>query len=275
MDGTVFLVALALVWIVFAVIQDLRKREIADWLNFSLIVFALGFRLFHSLFTQTDLGFFYQGLIGLGIFFALGNAFYYGRLFAGGDAKLMIALGTVLPFSGIFYDNLQTFVWFLLLFLFGGGAYSLIATLFIGIKNHSKLKKEFSKQFKKNKKLIILTLLVAIVMAVWGFFINPLLIYLAAFIFILPYIYIYAKSVDESCMVKSIEASKLTVGDWLYKDVKVGKRTIKASWDGLDKKDITLLRKKKRIVLIRHGVPFSPAFLIGFLALLYLRNPFW
>ena len=43
--------------------------------------------------------FFYQGLIGLGIFFVLGNAFYYGRFFAGGDAKLMISLGAILPLS--------------------------------------------------------------------------------------------------------------------------------------------------------------------------------
>jgi len=50
------------------------------------------------LFSEAGFGFFYQGLIGLGIFFVLGNALYYGRMFAGGDAKLMIALGAVLPF---------------------------------------------------------------------------------------------------------------------------------------------------------------------------------
>ncbi|MBI2056754.1 hypothetical protein HYT91_00690 [Candidatus Pacearchaeota archaeon] len=46
----IFLVALALVWMIFAVVQDLKKREIANWVNFSLIIFALGFRFFYSLF---------------------------------------------------------------------------------------------------------------------------------------------------------------------------------------------------------------------------------
>ena len=31
---------------IFAVVQDLKKREIANWVNFSLIIFALGFRFF-------------------------------------------------------------------------------------------------------------------------------------------------------------------------------------------------------------------------------------
>src|SRR3989338_8270060 len=109
MYEVVFLFVLALVWIVFAVVQDLRKREIANWLNFSLIVFALGFRFFYSLFSTEDFRFFYQGLLGFGIFFLLGNLFYYGKAFAGGDAKLMIALGTILPFSESFFVNLEFF----------------------------------------------------------------------------------------------------------------------------------------------------------------------
>ena len=42
--GELFLILLGLVWIIFAVVQDLRKREIANWLNFSLVIFALVFR---------------------------------------------------------------------------------------------------------------------------------------------------------------------------------------------------------------------------------------
>jgi len=60
-----FLWILALIWIVFATVQDLKMREIANWLNFSLIIFALGFRFFYSLFSSGGFGFFYQGLLGL------------------------------------------------------------------------------------------------------------------------------------------------------------------------------------------------------------------
>jgi len=103
----VFLIVLCLIWIAFAVIQDLRKREIANWLNFSLIIFAIVFRFFFSLFSEEGFGFFYQGLIGFAIFFVIGNMLYYGRVFAGGDAKLMIALGAIIPLSNNFPENLN------------------------------------------------------------------------------------------------------------------------------------------------------------------------
>ena len=120
----IFLWVLALIWIIFATVQDLKIREIANWLNFSLIIFALGFRFFYSLFALDSFVFFYQGLIGLLIFFFIGNMLYYGRMFAGGDAKLMIALGAILPFSGNFLDNLKLFTLFLLIFLFIAAFYS-------------------------------------------------------------------------------------------------------------------------------------------------------
>jgi hypothetical protein len=106
------------------------------------------------------------------------------------------------------------------------------------------------------------------------------LIFLGILIFVLPYLYLYAKSVDESSMVKSLKTSGLREGDWLYRDVRIGKKTIRASWDGLKRREITLLRKHKKRVRIREGVAFTPTFLISFVLFLYfwyneLGNPFW
>jgi prepilin signal peptidase PulO-like enzyme (type II secretory pathway) len=89
--------------------------------------------------------------------------------------------------------------------------------------------------------------------------------YMAILLFIFPYLYLYVKSVDESSMVRKVKTSKLTVGDWLYKDVKVGKKLIKANWDGLLEEDIKLLRKNKKEVLVRYGIQFAPVFLISYL----------
>ena len=115
MNEVIFLFVLGLLWIIFAVVQDIRKREIANWLNYSLVIFALGFRFFWGLFLG-DWNFLLQGLIGFGIFFVLGNLFYYMKMFAGGDAKLMMALGAVLPFGISFSYNLKFFVLFLLFY---------------------------------------------------------------------------------------------------------------------------------------------------------------
>ena len=65
---TLFLVAIAVIWIIFAVVSDLRSREIPNWLNFSLIIFVLGIRFFYSVFNE-DWSFFLWGLFGFSAFF--------------------------------------------------------------------------------------------------------------------------------------------------------------------------------------------------------------
>ncbi len=266
----IFLIVLALIWMVFASAQDLRKREVSDWLNFSLIIFALGFRFFYCLFSAESFAFFYQGLIGLGIFFILGNMLYYGRMFAGGDAKLMIALGAVLPFSENLLTNLNIFVLFFFIFLFVGALYSLVISITLTLKNFKKFKNEFYKILKKNKRLFYLPMIFGLILMVSGF-VQSLLFIIGILIFILPYFYFYAKAVDEVCMVKKLKTSNLTEGDWLYNNVRVGRKLIKKSWDGLSKEEIKLLQKKHKVILIRQGIPFTPVFLISFLVLIY----FW
>ncbi|MFH1607571.1 MAG: prepilin peptidase [archaeon] len=269
MEEVIFLIVLALVWVVFASVQDLRKREVANWLSFSLIIFVLGFRFFYSLFSEVGFNFFYQGLVGFGIFFAVGNLLYYGRMFAGGDAKLMIALGPVLAFSESFFINLKIFILFLLLFLFAGGVYGLVSSFVLALRNFGKFSKEFCNQLDKNRKLVYTVLFLGLILTGFGF-IEKTLFFVGIFVFVMPYLYLFAKSVDESCMINSVRVRDLTEGDWLYENVKIGRKVIKAKWAGLDKKDISLIRKNKREILIKQGIPFVPVFLISFLVLVYL-----
>ena len=268
MYEVIFLWVLALVWIIFAVFQDLKTREIANWISFSLIIFALGFRFFYSLFSN-DFSFFYQGIIGLGIFFVLGNLFYYGKIFAGGDAKLMIALGTILPIYPAFSSNLQIFFSFLLIFLITGFVYILISSIILSIKNFKNFKKEFARQLKKNKKIMIAVFIIGLIFLLLSFFSDLALITGGVFIF--SYLlYLYSKVVDESCMVREIRAEHLREGDWLYSDLKIGNKIIKANWDGLTLGDIKRIRKKFKKIKIRQGIPFSPNFLISIVILIIL-----
>jgi len=280
MYEVIFLWVLALVYIAFAVIQDIKTHEIADWLNFSLIVFALGFRLFYSLF-QGEFSFFYNGLIGLVVFFLVGNLFYYGKIFAGGDAKLMIALGAVIPLQISFIENIQNFMSFIFIFLVIGFCYIIISSLFLMIRNFKDFKKEFLKQFHKNKKLLIIMTVISIVFLMLGFLESILFVFGLLILFSI-YLYLYSKSIDEVCMVKTVLSKDLTEGDWLYKSLKIGKYTIKANWDGLTKEDIKKIIKKYKKVTIKRGVPFSPTFLISFILFIIINflkidlwNSFW
>ena len=85
--------------------------------------------------------------------------------------------------------------------------------------------------------------------------------------FVISYLYIYAKAVDAVCMVREVSVNKLTEGDWLYEDVFINGKKIKATWDGLLTEDIVLLKKCKKTVLVRYGIQFAPVFLISFLFL--------
>lgn len=278
MYEVIFLVVLALAWIIFASIQDLRKREVSNWLNFSLIAFALSFRLFYSLFSESW-QFFFQGLMGLGIFFVAGTLMYYGKLFAGGDAKLMIALGPVLSFSTNFYSNLKIFFLFLILFLFVGAVYGIASAVFFSVKNLQTFKKGFLKIWGEKRKLTYVIMGLGLVFMVFGF-LQSIFFSVGILIFVFPYLYYYAKAVDEFCMVKNLKVSQLTEGDWLYERMRVGKSFIEPSWEGLSMKDIKLLKKKYRFVKIKQGIPFVPVFLIAFVVLVYawfsgLWNAFW
>jgi len=265
------LLVLAIIWIIAASVQDLKQREVANWLSFSLIAFALGFRFFYSVFNVGSSAFFYQGLIGLAIFFIIGNLLYYGRVFAGGDGKLMIALGTVLPFSESFWFNMNVFVLFLVVFLITGAIYGFIFSGFLALRNLRGFKKEFNKRIKQSIIMMNVITAVAVIIIGSGFIMLNILIFaLGVLVLIMPYLYIYAKSVEEACMIKKVAAKNLTVGDWLYQDVRIGKRTIKANWEGLSDKEIKLIKKHKKSVLIKQGIPFVPVFLISFLVLIYL-----
>ena len=75
-------------------------------------------------------------------------------------------------------------------------------------------------------------------------------------------------------MRKKVNANKVTEGDWLDKDIKIGSRIIKANWEGVSKKELRLIKKNNKKVMIKYGIPFTPSFLFGFVSLLFLMWKF-
>ena len=262
-----FLILFALIWLVIASISDLKKREVANWLNFSLIVFAMAYRIFYSL-LYNDIWFFVSGLVGLGIFVCLAYMFYYARVFAGGDAKLLMGLGAILPLGFALPDFLVLAI-FIFLLLFISGIYGLFYSAFLALKNKKKFKKEFKNQFFINKNIFYISLAFALLSV---FFIYFDIIFIAfPFLFLLfGLLYVYGKAVEESCMIVSVNCKNVTIGDWLYEKVRVNGKTIKPYWEGLSEEEVKLLRKYKRKVKIKQGIPLVPAFLIGFLGWIWV-----
>jgi Flp pilus assembly protein protease CpaA len=259
MNEYIFLFGLAFVWTVFAVVQDIRNREVSNWLNFSLIGFALAYRAFYSLSIGNG-EFFILGFLGFLIFMILGNALYYARAFAGGDAKLLMGYGVILPYGG--YGSLLILpLVFLFVLFFVGTIYSLIYSVFLVIRNYPGFRKEFGIRFSKGRKLLLLSFSIGLIMEVlnYKFGIWPSgLVFL--FFAIFPFLFFYLRALNKGMTVLK-SYSDLQEGDWLERDVKIGVKVIRKSVHGLSLGEIERLKRAKKKVLIMEGIPFTPAFL--------------
>lgn len=261
-----FLIILGIIWLIIASYNDVKSTEIPNWLSFSLIIFGLGYRLIFSILNQ-DFNFLLFGLFGFGVFFILGNLFYYSRLFAGGDAKFLMGLGVVIPFSSSFIGNLLWLIIFVFLFLFLGGFYGLVYSIVLSVKKEGFVR-EFMKELKLWKKKILFVSLLSLFLLIVLYYFNPVLFLLPVILFISPYLFVFGRAVENSCMVKIKRGRDLREGDWLNKEVKIGKKVLKPSWEGLSKEDIKLLKNRK--VEVKEGIPFLPAFLLAYLVFVYL-----
>jgi hypothetical protein len=272
-NQNLFLIILAIVWIIGAILQDLKRREVDNIWNFSLIAFALGYRAAVSVFGN-NYWFILNGVLGLIIFLILGNLFYYLRLFAGGDAKLVIALGTILPLSYDWIINFKIFGLFILLFLLTGAFYVLLWSFYLVIKNFNEFKKEFKKQ-ARDYRIMLFSGIGFFILGIFLIVYDVSFFYLGVVVLLFPLLFIFAKAVEESCLIKELTSKQVTEGDWLYEDIVVHGKKIKANWDGLSKKDLELIKKySKKKILIKQGIPFTPSFLFAFIGLLIVSKTY-
>jgi len=275
-NENLFLIVLAIVWIVGAIFQDMKRREVDNIWNFSLIAFALSYRFAFSVFSE-NYWFFINGVLGLGIFLLIGNLFYYSRLFAGGDAKLLIALGCILPLSFEWVINFKIFGMFILIFMLGGSVYSILFSSFLVVGNFNRFSVVFSKYFRRNFRLFLFVLFFSLIWAIFSFFVGfAELIFISVVVLLFPLLLIFSKSVEDSCLIRAINPAKLTEGDWLYKKINVKGKTIYPHWEGISGSDLILIQNNYRgKVFVKYGIPFTPAFLIGFIGILVLGWMGW
>ncbi|MFC1685811.1 prepilin peptidase [Nanoarchaeota archaeon] len=253
------LLVIAAIWLIAASFTDLKNREVANWLSFSLLTIALIVRASESIIAW-DLTPLTTSLIGLSIFFIIANLLYYGKVFAGGDAKLLIALGAVIPGTAFLSNILIT-----------GSFYGLFYSLVLAIV----YRKSFVKKLKDQTVNPSYLMIVLLAFFVLGIIFEITILYLfAAAAFFIYIIHLFVRTVEKSCLIKLVSPSELTEGDWLYKNVRLKNKVIKAGFAGLNKREISLIRKANKKVYIKYGIPFIPVFLIAFLITIFFDNLF-
>jgi len=264
-----FLFWLFLIGIIIASLQDLKRREVDNWLNLFLIFSSISFIFYKAILENNPNNIFQMGFL-LVLLFVVMNLFYYGRVFAGGDAKLLFALGAFFLAENFFetISNLGVFVFFLMV---SGSVYGIVYSFILYLKDYKKVNGEIKREFSSRIFLRYIFFL-GLILLFFGYS-HAVFLILSITLLLFPLLYLFAKGLEKVSMIRSIPVSKLREGDWLVEDVYVGKKIIKENWEGLTLDEIEILQKKNK-VKIRDGLPFVPAFLIAFLLYSFFKDAF-
>ncbi|MEK6934285.1 MAG: A24 family peptidase [Nanoarchaeota archaeon] len=277
----IFLIIITLAALISATITDLRTKEVPDWISYALIFSGLSIRLIFSLINSEPFYFLY-GLLGFGSMFLLGNILYHTKQWGGGDAKLIMGLGSTLATKPFYLQNsIMPFLLILILTIFIiGSIYGFIWSLALIFKNPKNFKEEFLKLNSQNYKIIkILTIVVAIILIFLSFYLTNLKfipIIIAVLLLIYPYLFIAVKAIENLHFYRLIPVERLVEGDWIAQDIKLNNKIVYPKRElGIEKKDIDkLIKIGVKKALIKDGIPFIPSFLLGAIIALIFGNPF-
>jgi Flp pilus assembly protein protease CpaA len=255
-----------LVCFLVAALQDLKRREVDNWLN--LFIFFSGFLyVVFNVFYYGELSFLINFAFLVFIMFGLAYLFYFSRVFAGGDCKLLFA-ATPLLVSFDFMTSLTNVLFFCLAVLIIGALYGAFWIFWLFFKDFKENKKDFSILIKKNY-LVIIAMFAFVLLGVFErifftFFILSLFLLLVFFM---------SKSVEKNSLIREVKPFDLKEGDWIEKDIFVKGKKIKSTFDGLSLEDIEFLRKSKKLVRVKDGIPFAPVFLFAWI-IFYFQGVF-
>ena len=269
-----FFIITALIAIVIGTYTDIKTREVPDWFNYSLIAIGIGLNLIYTI-IYSDYSYILKGLTGLGVALALGCFMYYTGQWGGGDSKMIFGLGAMLGLGFPLLDDF--FVKFLINMFFAGALYVTVWTIIEGIRNRKKIGRNFMKLMKDDKLrrlryysggVVILGLAVIFFIDIPAG-IKIIFAFMSVFLYSANYLVIVIKAIEEASMIKSVPPEKLTEGDWIVEEVKVGGKYITGPKElGIKKDQIKKLLKYKaegkiKTVKVKYGILFIPSFLIA------------
>jgi Flp pilus assembly protein protease CpaA len=246
--------------LIVASIQDIKRTEVDDWLNFLLFTGGVAFIVFSAIFQKSYLILLLGGF-SFFVLFLISELIYRARIFAGGDYKLLIALFAVFVGKGFLQTSINIGV-FLLILLICGSLWGLFFSFFIYARNFSSVNGEMKKFFKM--KIVQMVFIIPVFFLILTYF-NFVFFIISIFLFFSLTLFIFVKSIENKEMIKGIDAADLREGDWLVHDVIFRGKRIKAGWEGVSRSDLKLLKNYKGKIKIKQGIPFVPSFFLAFI----------
>jgi len=241
----IFIIGLG--FLLVASITDIQTREVPDWLSFSFLFTALFTNLAYSIIIS-KVSFIINSIVGLILAFVLGLILYYTGQWGGGDSKILIGIFALIGINATNIYNLilgnislleyiskANWIMFFIIFAIVGGVYGIIYSLYLILAQPKNFRKAL-KKLTKNKEIhkldkiikIVTFCLVLISLMILGLLKTKeafILIIISLIPIVIFYTGLFAKAIDTGCMNRKISANKLTIGDWVIKNVYVPRKT--------------------------------------------------
>jgi len=273
-------IAIALLFLILASIQDLKSGEIPDKISvgFTIAIMLLAASL--AIHAKNITPLLNAITLGVGYFIAAYILYKLGQ-WGGGDVKMLLGLGCTLGLiNSLGYSwNSPLVPYYLSYFLnmgFVALPYALLYMLILSCKK-TEVYTEFRKKIFETKTLILLAISIALPLAFYLTTSFPFFIVFSAILPAFTLISVYLKTTEKMLLTKIIPVFELKEADALAEDLKYdGKKiALRRDIEGLSREQLLLVKKlaaERKIpseIKIRWGVKFMPIITFAFLITLY------
>ena len=245
----------------YASIIDLKQREVPDWVSIFLLFLGIFINTYKSLIFHTFtyiLGSLLAVSIVLLLVFLLTRTNSWGM----GDSKILIGISSIIGLT----PRLELF-YFIVISIFIGAIYGIIYIGFLLLKYKSRKIVEY---------LFLLSLFIISAFLFYGYIISdngeafliPLFLLLLISIMLVRHLSVF---IEKNILLVKKRTDLLVEGDWLGREIKIKNRVFKKH-EPLTDRDITYIKKHRRYVWIREGIPFVPVFFFSFCIYIFLET---
>ncbi len=250
---------------------DLKARWSPDWVSYFMVIFGLGGHVMVSILQNSFWPILYSS-IGFAAMFGVAALMFYTGVHGGGDAKLLMGFGALLPTAPEFVIEAAPWPFFmtnLFNIMAVTAIFGLLAAFYLAVRYHKKVGEDFRREISKNKFTIYYVSFAMIFIPIIAVYTNYNIILWVGILAYLCLILIFAlRAVENTCMFKYTEPSKLVEGDWVAEPINIDGYSFKPKKTGIGKQDIEMLRKleeqgRLQKVKIKEGFPIIPAYLLA------------
>lgn len=272
---------------ILACYEDIKKREVYDYLNFGLAFIILVIATFHSLIIDSFDPIKYAAF-GMILGFGFGAILFYVGIWGGGDAKFLLGfsaatyylmqfMGTPYSTIGFYYDllmsKLSIFLTYLLdTFLIYIIHIDILFLIFIILQLYLTQRKE------EKKDLIFLLSILTLLLVGLVFDYPPIVLVIIAFIVFVMVFMAKEGAFDTVYFKYKKHLSELKIGDKLDQSIKIENKYIiefKEGKFGLSRENIHKIKEKltshnrKQDIWLRKALPFASLIILNYVLYLF------